>query len=157
MLIFFTLFHLFASAMKKESTASAMIAPSKKVKISKNDKQLPAAIQEGKSDAVCTLLQDGANANAVTKSGDPALHRAMSPKADIAIITLLLEHKADPNQPINGDMKHKTPLFMAYQIARPDIAKMLLAFGAKPELHEKYYKSLRFESLAQGEERHKIL
>ncbi len=138
---------------------SAMIAPTRKKKLSEADTKLLIAIPAENVSGVLEALEEGAKANIKNESGESALNIAINTSANIGIITLLLnqnKNKANPNQPIKG-IKHSTPLFNAYIIGRPDIAQLLLTFGAEPKLDEKQYKRLQFKGFEIQKKRQKIL
>lgn len=77
------------------------------------------------------LLASGANPDEANETGERFLFQAIDTKQPQAV-KLLLEHKADPNQP---DTKGNSPLHAA--INRPEIVKLLLAAKADPNVTDK--------------------
>jgi ankyrin repeat protein len=95
---------------------------------------LHGAIAHCNAIIVRQLLQYGANANAITKSGVSPLIAVMECDVDDKkeMCTLLLKHGADPNK---QEFKHGiTPLYAAAQNGEVDCVKILLASGAKPNV-----------------------
>ena len=95
---------------------------------------LHGAIAHCNAIIVGQLLQYGANANAITKSGVSPLIAVMECDVDDKkeMCTLLLKHGADPNK---QEFKHGiTPLYAAAQNGEVDCVKILLASGAKPNV-----------------------
>jgi len=78
-----------------------------------------------------TLVDQGANINAKTSSGDTALTIAGWDTNDLALITQLVENGADVNvQNNNGD----SPLMDAAYLGKLSILQYLLESGANPSL-----------------------
>ena len=69
------------------------------------------------------------------RKGISALHCAVA-NDHLDIIMLLLEAKADVN--VAGDRYKRTPLFMASEMGNIEMAKVLIQYGAKLNLADKY-------------------
>ena len=106
-----------------------------------NDRVTPLQIAVSRCDVdnARILLEHGADPNVTDMYGQTALHFALKPvvdEDDLDILTasavwLLLEHDAD----VNAQNKyHTTPLVLAIQHCMYDIARVLLARGAEPDV-----------------------
>lgn len=102
------------------------------------DAQLLLAAGRGDVDAVAALLKQGANVNADNGHGITAIYYAVD-KANVALVKLLLEHKANPGI---KDLEYgKPPLRVAAvpwsdvkaKDARAEIIKLLIERGAGQE------------------------
>jgi len=105
---------------------------------------LQEAAEYGKEYIVWLLLQHGANPNSGGGSyGGPLEAAAWAGHTNI--VRILLEHGADVNGegPCKNSEKYKSPLAHAVYQTRPDVAKLLLKFGACIGPQNKIYTSLR--------------
>jgi ankyrin repeat protein len=75
------------------------------------------------------LIQNGADVNLKNREGETCLHWAVFD--DLDDVVMLLRHGADPNV---RDDRGEPPLFWAQNLRTVDIAKVLLANGADPNL-----------------------
>lgn len=91
---------------------------------SNGDTPLWAAACEGSADIAALLVEYGADVNAEGKNGAP-LPRAVA-EGHKEVVKLLLDNGANPNRTDRSDM-----LSMTMYPNRPEIAKLLLAKGAK--------------------------
>jgi ankyrin repeat protein len=87
---------------------------------------LNAALAKGELDIAQTLLDNGANVNAVDIKGNSSLHRAAE-AGHRAVVELLLKYKADVTR---AGIEHRTPLHVAAQAAELNICQLLLEHGA---------------------------
>jgi ankyrin repeat protein len=85
----------------------------------------------GDVDGLRASLDDGADANAVDRSGNTALGCAL-PRAQTAAAQLLLERGADANLPTGNGPYRELPLGLALRQPGDDSALALLAHGADP-------------------------
>lgn len=122
-------------ALHKDSRkAAAVLLSSRKLKVearnAKDESPLMMAALRGNLEAARSLIARDADVN---KTGWTPLHYAASSGADDApaMVALLLEHSAyiDAESP-NGT----TPLMMAAQYGKIDVARLLLQEGADPML-----------------------
>jgi cytohesin len=91
---------------------------------------LMEAAHEKNLPAVELLLKHGANVKTRTHSYDSALQIAAE-QGDLKIVQTLLRHKADPNLPRTG----RSPLHQAALEGHAEVAKALIAAGAKADLY----------------------
>ncbi|MCR2746938.1 ankyrin repeat domain-containing protein [Limnobacter parvus] len=75
-----------------------------------------------------SLLLKGMDPNTVNEAGFPAIVFAMMKESPIAVRTLLLSNKLDPNLP---DRRGETPLMVACTLNKPEWVLALLDKGAK--------------------------
>jgi len=90
------------------------------------------AAMKGNADMAAFLLERGADVNAVNKSNETPLLWACT-NIEAAVISVLLQHRADPNIASNGD----TPLKMIRQSGLPEAKEMeqlLLGKGSKTQV-----------------------
>ncbi len=93
---------------------------------------LMEAASENDTEAISTLLDDGADVNEVDSEGSSALHWAVySGQLDAA--ALLLESGADPN---TVDTYDSTPLIDATYNENVEMVKLLLQYGADPNYED---------------------
>jgi ankyrin repeat protein len=88
---------------------------------------LHLAARQGRTEAVLRLLEAGASARAVTKSGTTALHLAAQ-GGDAAMVTALLDHGAEVDA--TESARRQTPLMFAAAAGRADAIRVLVARGA---------------------------
>src|SRR5438270_178954 len=98
-------------------------------------RSLIAAIYQGNTSAVDSLIRSGASVNASNKHGTTPLYLA-SVQGEREIVALLLSAGADPNQESKGE-SDGTPLCAAASWGRIEIVEMLLNYGADPNLVER--------------------
>lgn len=89
---------------------------------------LIAAVEAGKVALLRTLVENGANVNAVSRGDGTALISAVR-RGDAALVDALLGLGADVNLASPGD---GSPLIAAAQSGDAGLAKKLLAAGARP-------------------------
>jgi ankyrin repeat protein len=89
---------------------------------------LNAALAKGEFEIAQTLLDNGANVNAMDIRGDSSLHRAAE-AGHHAVVELLLKYKADPTQAQEGTERW-TPLHVAARTGELNICQLLLKYGA---------------------------
>jgi hypothetical protein len=87
---------------------------------------LGLAVDEGHTETVKILPQNGADVNAMSANETPLI-RAVD-NEDIAMVRLLLQHKADPELP--SLKTGHTPLTTASELRNPEIVQLLLDYGA---------------------------
>lgn len=92
------------------------------------NKQLWEAAQAGNAAAVSTLLEQGADANTATASGETALHAAVAAGALPAVMQLVSKGANVNAVTATG----WTPLHHAARFGRADAANYLLKQGANP-------------------------
>jgi uncharacterized protein len=92
------------------------------------------ACTDGDPAKVATLLGRGAPANAVSETGTTALYAAAL-QPDAAVVRLLLDAGASPNDESAGDVEG-TPLCAAGCWGHDDVVMELLAHGADPNQRE---------------------
>ena len=80
----------------------------------------------GDAHAVQRHLEDGVNANAMTRSGTTSLH-ASAYRGNVAVVELLLAHGANPNY---MDGRGWIPLHQAVDQGHAGVAQMLINAGA---------------------------
>ena len=85
---------------------------------------LITAVERGDIKVAKTLIEQGANPNAATDSGVPALLLSIA-KKELEIEKLLIEKGADVNVAFNG----VTPLIAAARTGQPGIVELLLEQG----------------------------
>lgn len=91
-------------------------------------------------EALEILLDHGARVDALSKTGNQALHSAIiSPDTTWYVlnesIRILLQDGADPNAEIqNGELAGANPLLLCALKGRPRAAQILIEHGAKPDL-----------------------
>lgn len=84
------------------------------------------AIEDGRIDLVESLLNNGADPDAVNKSGDTAVTMSIL-QSDYDLLNLLLKAGADPNK---RDNDGTSPLVWTMIVNEPDLAKILIDNGA---------------------------
>lgn len=93
---------------------------------------LCSAIVAGDLDRAMQLVEQGADVNA----GSGCAMYAAASRGQVELVKLLLEHKADPNGAVSGDlsviMGASTPLEAAVISGNIEVVKMLLEYGADP-------------------------
>ena len=96
-----------------------------------NETALTLAIRGGHASAVKLLLQNGADPNKKAPDGKTPLYMASeAPKHSARIVELLLEHNANPDDPI-PELGDDTPLMQAIRrAADPDSIRLLVEHGA---------------------------
>ena len=120
-----------------------------------DDTLLGAALRNDNRWAAFRLLQAGALPTALTKEGQTAFHLAVA-KLDKALVGLMLEKGANPNQPFNNypsdeflaqvastniaksSLSHTrrfTPIAMAADSGDVELARLLLTHGASPQIY----------------------
>eukprot|EP01057_Protomagalhaensia_wolfi_P000566 Protomagalhaensia_wolfi_Nauph_80__565@NODE_131_length_3502_cov_610_941092_g99_i0_p2_GENE_NODE_131_length_3502_cov_610_941092_g99_i0NODE_131_length_3502_cov_610_941092_g99_i0_p2_ORF_typecomplete_len195_score37_60Ank_5/PF13857_6/1_3e03Ank_5/PF13857_6/3e09Ank_5/PF13857_6/0_00018Ank_5/PF13857_6/4_1e15Ank_2/PF12796_7/4_8e14Ank_2/PF12796_7/2e10Ank_4/PF13637_6/2_1e02Ank_4/PF13637_6/4_4e13Ank_4/PF13637_6/6_5e09Ank_3/PF13606_6/3_7e02Ank_3/PF13606_6/0_00054Ank_3/PF13606_6/6_9e05Ank_3/PF13606_6/1_6e08Ank/P len=94
------------------------------------------AAQKGKCDAIRFLLDNNADARALSRTGETPLHIAAFHKNTDAVIELL---KSPAKEDVNTAEKEHgmTPLHMAIYRGAPDIVEILLQAGADPHIRDK--------------------
>ncbi len=100
------------------------------VRATDTNDDLVAAAKKGDADAVKSLLDKGADANAKNSYGATALTFAAD-KGHLEVVKLLLKHKADPK--VKDTFYKAAPLFWAVYRGNADIAKALLDAGAEAD------------------------
>ncbi|MGJ8726165.1 MAG: ankyrin repeat domain-containing protein [Roseibacillus sp.] len=120
-----------------------------------DDTLLGAALRNNNRWAAFRLLKSGALPNALTREGQTAFHLAIA-KLDKALVGLMLEKGADPNQPFfdypsddflehvastniaKSTLSHTrrfTPIAMASDSGDIELARLLIAHGAKANIY----------------------
>ena len=120
-----------------------------------DDTLLGAALRNDNRWAAFRLLKAGALPGALTRDGQTGFHLAVA-KLDKALVGLMLEKGADPNQPFfdypsksfldqvestniaKSTLSHTrrfTPIAMASDSGDIELARLLLAHGAKPSIY----------------------
>eukprot|EP01055_Gregarina_sp_Pseudo9_P002904 Gregarina_sp_Pseudo_9__2903@NODE_3120_length_747_cov_209_909605_g2845_i0_p1_GENE_NODE_3120_length_747_cov_209_909605_g2845_i0NODE_3120_length_747_cov_209_909605_g2845_i0_p1_ORF_typecomplete_len195_score19_21Ank_4/PF13637_6/1_9e02Ank_4/PF13637_6/2_8e13Ank_4/PF13637_6/2_4e08Ank_4/PF13637_6/3_1e09Ank_5/PF13857_6/2_1e03Ank_5/PF13857_6/5_3e09Ank_5/PF13857_6/0_0003Ank_5/PF13857_6/4_8e15Ank_2/PF12796_7/3e14Ank_2/PF12796_7/2_2e10Ank_3/PF13606_6/3_7e02Ank_3/PF13606_6/0_00063Ank_3/PF13606_6/0_0011Ank_3/PF len=109
---------------KIDETSDARLAP------------IHRAAQKGKCDAIKFLLDNNADARALSRTGETPLHIAAFHKNKDAVVELLKSSaKDDVNTP---EKEHgMTPLHMAIYRGSPEIVQLLLQAGADPSIRDK--------------------
>jgi len=100
--------------------------------------QLTSAIIGSKAKRAESLLRRGALVNGQDKCGTTPLYKA-AVQGEAAIVRMLLEAGADPNQE-SGDEDEGTPLCAAASWGRIKIVRLLLEAGAEPNAIESAHK-----------------
>ncbi|KAG9415094.1 hypothetical protein AC1031_008522 [Aphanomyces cochlioides] len=102
--------------------------------MSKNDKKLLKAAEEGDVTRVLALLEEGANPNYKNEDRQAPLHEA-SAIGHIDVVKALLDHGAKPDV---KDSYRKTPLYRASGAGHLDVVRALLDRGAFANSADKY-------------------
>ncbi|KAH9144114.1 hypothetical protein AeRB84_011912 [Aphanomyces euteiches] len=102
--------------------------------MSKNDKKLLKAAEEGDVTRVLALLEEGANPNYKNEDKQAPLHEA-SAIGHIDVVKALLDHGAKPDV---KDSYRKTPLYRASGAGHLDVVRALLDRGAFANSADKY-------------------
>jgi ankyrin repeat protein len=93
-----------------------------------NRNQLSSAVAVGSKEIVLYLIEKGADVNRIDDMGFAPIHNAVLKKVNSEILTLLLEHGANPDI---KDPNGETPLFYAVRNHDPEKVKILLDHGAR--------------------------
>lgn len=101
----------------------------------KGDTLLMLAAYNGNAPAVAALLARGADPNSLNDRGQVPLAGAAF-KGELAIVDMLLKNGAAVDGPTDGS-GDRSPLMVAAMFDRVDIAELLLAHGANPDLRDK--------------------
>ena len=111
----------------EEVSAAAAQKPEKSAKERSLDRAVVEAAEDGKISDLTSLLESGANINAVVDGDGTALIVAAK-KGDKELVTVLLDRGADPNLASPGD---GNPLIMAAREGHENLVALLLDRGAK--------------------------
>lgn len=115
-----------ADAAVDQPGRSARRSGSESRGVSRGERALVAAAEDGDVEELRWLLEAGANVDAaVYGDGSPLIIAAR--EGHLAAVTLLLDHGADPNMGVEGD---GSPLIMAAREGHLQIVELLLARGA---------------------------
>jgi len=93
-----------------------------------NPNPLSEAAAAGSKEIILYLLEKGADVNRIDDMGFAPVHNAVLKKVNSEILTLLLEHGANPDI---KDPNGETPLFYAVRNRDPEKVKVLLDHGAR--------------------------
>jgi ankyrin repeat protein len=93
-----------------------------------NPNPLSEAVAVGSKEIVSYLIEKGADVNKIDDMGFAPVHNAVFKEVNSEILTLLLEHGANPDI---KDPNGETPLFYAVRNRDPEKVKILLDHGAR--------------------------
>jgi ankyrin repeat protein len=93
------------------------------------------AILSSQTDRAASLVRQGTPVNLPSKHGSTPLYTA-AVQGELAIVRLLLEAGADPNQESSGESEG-IPLCAAASWGRTEVVRLLLEHGADPNLAER--------------------
>lgn len=118
-----------AFTMEEDLRANAKVIFSTTVYTTDAQAEMLTKKFEDKDGMIYDYEEDKKNSKLVDDTGNAWLIRAVADE-DIALVTSLLERKADPNKKSSGNL---SPLFMAAQIGNDTLVKILLARGANAD------------------------
>jgi len=101
---------------------------------------LRAAILWNRLEGALRLIREGADVNKANTRGHSPLMMAIEKRLDMRVITALLEGGAETNQVFTNIWPGGTPLLQAVHTGHASLVRLLLAYGADPNLSDgRYY------------------
>ena len=114
------------------------------------------AVREKNIRLITILLKNGANINRKNSFGQSPLYLAMfdlKENSDVLMIKFLVKCRADVNEIFMfDDGAVTTPLNLAVSMNRPDVAKILLEYGANPNFQDNKGRTSLVYSVLTGNE-----
>ena len=114
------------------------------------------AVREKNLRLIIILLKNGANINRKNSFGQSPLYLAMfdlKENSDVLMIKFLVKCRADVNEIFTfDDGAVTTPLNLAVSMNRPDVAKILLDYGANPNFQDNKGRTSLVYSVLTGNE-----
>ena len=129
-----TILHMIAAHECKEQLVRGLIHRSQNLNVIDNNSHTPLheAIKCGYYAVAELLIDAGCDVNAISVAGRTSLHLAVQ-NANIILISKIVKRTNAKNFDI-VDKMGATPLFIAISRQREDVCKMLLQFGASPNV-----------------------